>query len=146
MVRARSVILATLLAAVPAAAADKTAPEQHPAHQHGAASLQVSLDGRALQISLEGPSDNLLGFEHAPQNEAEKQAVTRAEQESAYSLLRERGLIRIGLDVPAGAEFAIDSVVDPYACPPPTNDVSFYRRPPPAANVSFLSAVLTRSR
>jgi hypothetical protein len=80
MVRARSVILATLLAAAPAAAADKTAPEQHPAHQHGSASLQVSLDGRALQIALESPSDNLLGFEHAPQNEAQKQTVARAEQ------------------------------------------------------------------
>lgn len=73
-------------------------------------------------------------------------AVTRAEQESAYSLLLERGLIRIGLDVPAGAEFAIDSVADPYSCPPPTNDVSFYRRPPPAANLSFLSAVMWDGR
>jgi cytochrome c peroxidase len=72
--------------------------------------------------------------------------VTRAEQESAYSLLLERGLIRIGLNIPAGAEFAIDGVVDPYACPPPTNDVSFYRRPLPAANVSFLSAVMWDGR
>jgi len=72
--------------------------------------------------------------------------VTRAEQESAYSLLLERGLIRIGLDVPAGAEFAIDGVVDPYDCPPPTNDVSFYRRPLPTANVSFLSAVMWDGR
>jgi cytochrome c peroxidase len=71
---------------------------------------------------------------------------TRAEQEAAYSLLLERGLIRIGLDVPAGAEFTIDAVADPYACPPPTNDVSFYRRPLPTANVSFLSAVMWDGR
>ena len=72
--------------------------------------------------------------------------VTRVEQEHAYSLLLERGLIRIGLDVPAGAEFAIDSVADPYACAPATNDVSFYRRPLPTANVSFLSAVMWDGR
>jgi hypothetical protein len=81
MVQIRSVILATLLATAPAVAADTTAPEQPPAHQHGAASLQVSLDGRALHITLEGPSDNLLGFEHAPRNDAEKQTVARAESQ-----------------------------------------------------------------
>jgi Protein of unknown function (DUF2796) len=81
MVRTRTVLLATLLATAPAVAADKTAPEQHPAHQHGAATLQVSFDGRALRIALEGPSDNLLGFEHAPRNDAQKQAVARAEQQ-----------------------------------------------------------------
>jgi cytochrome c peroxidase len=73
-------------------------------------------------------------------------ATTRDERERAYSLLLERGLIRIGLDLPAGAEFAIDSVADPYECPPATNDVSFYRRPLPAANVSFLSAVMWDGR
>ena len=78
--RAHSVVLATLLMTVPALAADKTASEQHPAHQHGAANLQVSLDGRALQIAFDGPADNLLGFEHAPRNDAQKKAVARAEQ------------------------------------------------------------------
>jgi cytochrome c peroxidase len=72
--------------------------------------------------------------------------ATRDDRERAYSLLLERGLIRIGLDVPPGAEFAIDSVADPYVCGPATNDVSFYRRPPPAANVSFLSAVMWDGR
>ena len=72
--------------------------------------------------------------------------VTRVELESAYGLLLERGLIRIGFDVPAGAEFAIEAVADPYACPPATNDVSFYRRPLPTANVSFLSAVMWDGR
>lgn len=80
MVRARSLVLVTLLTTAPAVAADKTAADRPPAHQHGAAGLQVSLDGRALQVALEGPSDNLLGFEHAPRNDAEKQAVARAEQ------------------------------------------------------------------
>lgn len=72
--------------------------------------------------------------------------ATRAEQERAYSLLLARGLIRIGLDVPAGAEFAIDSVADPYGCPPATNDASFYRRPLPSVNVRFLTAVMWDGR
>jgi hypothetical protein len=80
MGRARLLVVVTLLVTAPAIAADRPAPEQHPAHQHGAASLQVSVDGRALQITLEGPSDNLLGFEHAPRSEAQKQAVARADQ------------------------------------------------------------------
>ena len=83
--RAHSVVLATLLMTVPALAADKTASEQHPAHQHGAANLQVSLEGRALQIAFDGPADNLLGFEHAPRTDAQKQAVARVEQQLKQS-------------------------------------------------------------
>jgi hypothetical protein len=74
-----TVILSALLATAPALAADKAAPEQHPAHQHGAASLQVSLDGRTLQIAFEGPADNLLGFEQAPKNDAQKKTVARVD-------------------------------------------------------------------
>jgi Protein of unknown function (DUF2796) len=79
MVRAGSVIIAILLVIAPAPAADKPAPASRPAHQHGAASLHVSLDGG--DIALEGPADNLLGFEHAPRNEAQRKTVERAEQQ-----------------------------------------------------------------
>lgn len=71
---------------------------------------------------------------------------TPAEKRSAYSLLLTRGLIRIGLDVPAGAEFAIDSVSDPNSCLPATNDASLYRRPLPSTNLKFLSAVMWDGR
>lgn len=81
MVHARSLVLATLVAASAAVAGDPAAAEQPPAHHHGTASLQVSLDGRALQISFEGPSDNVLGFEHAPRTDAQKQVVARADQQ-----------------------------------------------------------------
>ena len=79
--RARSLILATLLLSAPALAADTTASRQQPPHQHGAANLQVSLDGRVLQIAFDGPADNVLGFEHAPRTDAQKKAVARAEQQ-----------------------------------------------------------------
>src|SRR5262252_3010415 len=50
---------------------------------------------------------------------------------AAYSLLLNRGLIRIALVVPANAEFTVVGVQNPYGC----NDMStlsMYRRPLPA--------------
>jgi cytochrome c peroxidase len=75
-------------------------------------------------------------------------AVPRSldEARSAYSLLLSRGLIRIGRDMPADAEFVIEAVDDPYACGPATNDASFYRRPLPSTNLQFLTAVMWDGR
>jgi Protein of unknown function (DUF2796) len=95
--RAWAVILSALVATAPASAAgDKAAPERHRGHQHGAAKLQVSVDARSLQISFEGPADNILGFEHAPKNEAQKTTLARAEER-----LRQPNLL---FAVPPGAE------------------------------------------
>ena len=76
-----SLVLTAILVAGPVLAADKKAPHQHKAHQHGAAQLEVSLDGGALQIALEGPAENFLGFEHAPRTDAQKKTVARVEQQ-----------------------------------------------------------------
>lgn len=59
------------------AAASTTAA---PAHQHGVAALQVAVDGKRLEIQFESPLDNLLGFEHAPRTEAQRQAVRSMKQ------------------------------------------------------------------
>lgn len=45
------------------------------AHLHGVARLEVVLDDKVLQLSLETPLANLLGFERGPRSEAERQAV-----------------------------------------------------------------------
>jgi hypothetical protein len=79
-VRTDVVFLAALLVTTPALAADRPGA-QHRAHQHGAARLQVSLEGPTLQVALDTPADNILGFEHAPRTEAQRSAVTRAEQQ-----------------------------------------------------------------
>jgi cytochrome c peroxidase len=71
---------------------------------------------------------------------------TVEEKRAAYSLLLTRGLIRVGLDVPPGAEFAIDSVEDPYKCGTATNDVSVYRRPLPTTNLRFMTAIMWDGR
>lgn len=47
----------------------------HGAHVHGQAQLMVAVEGNTVQISLESPLDNLLGFEHAPRTAKEKQAA-----------------------------------------------------------------------
>jgi cytochrome c peroxidase len=71
---------------------------------------------------------------------------TLRKRRAAYSLLLNRGLIRIGLDVPIGAEFVIDSVDDPYQCGAPLTAASMYRRPLPSTNLRFLSAVMWDGR
>jgi hypothetical protein len=64
---------------------------------------------------------------------------------SAYSLLTSRGLIRVGIDVPADAEFEIVSVNNPYGCDD-KKTLSAYRRPLPSANLRALSAVMWDGR
>jgi hypothetical protein len=64
---------------------------------------------------------------------------------AAYSLLRTRGLIRIALAVPAGADFEVVNVNNPYGCS--ERDVlSMYRRPLPATNLQFLSTLMFDGR
>jgi len=71
---------------------------------------------------------------------------TLRKRRDAFSLLLTRGLIRVGLDVPSGAEFAIDSVDDPYDCGAPLTAASMYRRVLPSTNLGFLSAVMWDGR
>lgn len=47
------------------------------AHVHGQARLEIAVEGDIMSIRLESPLDNLLGFERAPRNERERQAVRR---------------------------------------------------------------------
>jgi len=63
----------------------------------------------------------------------------------AYSLLLDRGLIRIGIAVPSGADYQVMSVNNSYGCNQ-TDVVSMYRRPLPTTNLSFLSAVMFDGR
>ena len=63
----------------------------------------------------------------------------------AYSLLLSRGLIRIALPLPDGAEFSVQSVNNPYGCSD-TSMLSMYRRPLPATNLGFLSTLMWDGR
>jgi len=48
------------------------------AHEHGSAQLNVVLDGKALELQLESPAMNLVGFEHAAKSDADKAKVAAA--------------------------------------------------------------------
>ena len=70
---------------------------------------------------------------------------TREAREHAYSLLISRGLIRVSIPVPAGAEFVVENVNNQYGCRE-TNVLSMYRRPLPSTNLRFVSAVMWDGR
>jgi cytochrome c peroxidase len=81
--------------------------------------------------------------------------LTMQERRDAYSLLLSKGVIRIGLPVPAGAEFSITAVSDPYGCntapstgltAPNSGIVSVYRRPLPTTNLGFVNAIMWDGR
>ncbi|HEX8874373.1 MAG TPA: DUF2796 domain-containing protein [Nitrosospira sp.] len=44
-------------------------------HVHGQAILEIAIDEAMVQVNLNSPLDNLLGFEHAPRNEKERKIV-----------------------------------------------------------------------
>ena len=71
---------------------------------------------------------------------------TVTQRRDAFSLLLAKGLVRVALDVPAGAEFDIAGVDDPYRCGARLTSASMYRRPLPSANLKFLSAVMWDGR
>jgi cytochrome c peroxidase len=71
---------------------------------------------------------------------------TVQKRRKAFSQLLTKGLIRVGLDVPARAEFEIVAVEDPYGCALTPTRPSMFRRPLPTANVRFLSAVMWDGR
>lgn len=61
-----------------------------------------------------------------------------AKRRTAYAMLLTRGLIRVGLPIPANAEFALVNVDDPYGFASPA-ELSMFRRPLPSTNLRFLS-------
>jgi hypothetical protein len=62
------------LAALVALAAASAAPAAPP-HEHGVARLGVAVAANAVQIDLDTPLENLLGFERAPRTDAERDKV-----------------------------------------------------------------------
>ena len=59
----------------------------------------------------------------------------------ASSMLLNKGLIRVGIGIPAKAEFTLDAVDDPYGFASAT-ELSLFRRPMPTTNLRFLTGVM----
>jgi hypothetical protein len=70
---------------------------------------------------------------------------TVAARRQAYALVLSKGLIRIGRPIPAGAEFELVAVDDPYRHAD-AQDLSLFRRPLPATNLPFLATVMWDGR
>jgi cytochrome c peroxidase len=70
---------------------------------------------------------------------------TVATRRTAYSMLLSKGLIRVGIGIPAGAEFTLAAVDDPYGYASAAQ-LSLFRRPLPSTNLKFLTAVMWDGR
>jgi hypothetical protein len=70
---------------------------------------------------------------------------TFQKRRQAYSMLLKHGVIRVGMPMPANADFDLIAVDDPYGYAS-ANELSLFRRPLPATNLKFLSAVMWDGR
>jgi hypothetical protein len=77
----RHLLLALPFALLPLAAAQAHDDHKHGSlgkHEHGVATLNVALEGSTLEIELQSPAMNIVGFEHAASSEADKKTVAAA--------------------------------------------------------------------
>lgn len=71
-----------------------------PAHEHGVARLDLGVEATRVVLMLDTPLDNLLGFEHAPRNDTERQKA-----EAALARLRDAATL-FRIDPAAGCTLA----------------------------------------
>ena len=80
----RRLLLALPFALLPLAVAHAHDDHDHDtlgAHEHGVAKLNVVLDGNTLELGLDSPAMNLVGFEHVASTDADKAKVAAARQQ-----------------------------------------------------------------
>lgn len=65
----------TLLSALLLSPALTNAADNPGSHQHGAAQLQLAIDGNRIDLLLQSPAHNLLGFEHSPKTDEQRAQV-----------------------------------------------------------------------
>ena len=78
-------------------------------------------------------------------NSPDADVSTVEARRSAYSMLLNKGLIRIGIGILDDAEFVLDAVDDPYGYAN-AKELSLFRRPLPSTNLQFLSTVMWDGR
>jgi len=78
-------------------------------------------------------------------NSPDADVSTVEARRSAYSMLLTKGLIRVGIGMPAAADFELIDVDDPYGYASAT-ELSLFRRPLPASNLPFLATVMWDGR
>ncbi|MCO2240456.1 DUF2796 domain-containing protein, partial [Pseudomonas aeruginosa] len=76
-------------------------------HEHGVAQLNVALDGKTLELELDSPAMNLVGFEHTASTDTDKAAVAKARAQL------EKPLELFALPVTAGCSVASQELRSP---------------------------------
>ena len=71
----KRLFLSTALVAVSINPLNAEENRQHDAHEHGAAMLGMAQQGKLIQMELDSPAFNIVGFEHTPSNANEEEKV-----------------------------------------------------------------------
>jgi hypothetical protein len=86
------VSVAVLLLGLAGGGAHAEAPAQRhqTAHVHGVAHLSIAAEGNRVQAELVSPAANLIGFEHQPRNDRERETLNLAQAnlEAGDSMIR----------------------------------------------------------
>lgn len=61
-----------------ASAANAEEYRQHDAHVHGQVEFNIAQDGKDLLVEITAPGADVVGFEHAPENSEQEQALKKA--------------------------------------------------------------------
>jgi hypothetical protein len=111
----RRLLLALPFALLPLAVAHAAVEHDHDhdehgslsAHEHGVGRLNAALDGQTLELELESPAMNLVGFEHAATSDADKAKV------AAVRAQLEKPLVLFNLPKAAGCVVATQELESP---------------------------------
>lgn len=87
------------------------------AHEHGVARLDLAQEGTRIDLHLESPAMNLLGYEHMPSSDADRQALAEAlaQLRAADRLFRFNAqaqcrLIKADISTPLAGESGTDAM------------------------------------
>ena len=86
------------------------------AHEHGVGRLNAVLDGKALQLELESPAMNLVGFEHLATTDADKAKLAAARKQL------EQPLVLFSLPKAAGCVVSSQELESPLFGDKPDDD------------------------
>ena len=108
----RRLLLALPFALLPLAVAHAADEHDHEhgslgAHEHGVGRLNAALDGQTLELELESPAMNLVGFEHVATTDADKAKV------AAVRAQLEKPLVLFNLPTAAGCVIAKQELESP---------------------------------
>ena len=108
----RRLLLALPFALLPLAVAHAADEHDHEhgslgAHEHGVGRLNAALDGQTLELELESPAMNLVGFEHVATTDADKAKV------AAVRAQLEKPLVLFNLPKAAGCVIATQELESP---------------------------------